>query len=98
MFTKFSSESQMFAVYKASVSQENSYFSFCLETLSTGTCRLDSMDIMPSILFIVLLSEYLYILLSAYSHMAQETKKQSCQFVQIDSWNHLQFTSSIRIV
>lgn len=66
----------MFAVYKASVSQENSYFSFCLETLSTGTCRLDSMDIMPSILFIVLLSsEYLYILLSAYSHMAQETKE-----------------------
>ena len=76
IFTKFSHQNLKLLLCTKLQSLRKTVTLASVLKLSTGTCRLDSMDTMPSILFIVLLSPgYLYILLSAYNHIAQETKK-----------------------
>ena len=62
-------------MYKASVSQENSYFSFCLETVHWNLQAGQYGHHAIHLVYFLLSPGYLYILLSAYSHIAQETKE-----------------------
>lgn len=52
----------------------------------------------PSLLLYSLLSIYIFYSLPCSHISTRNKRKQSCQFVQIDSQDHLGFTSSIRIV